>query len=120
MRCNSRCPFRSRSWIWPPSSSSEPCAKRPRMAKSVDDRSRGARLARRDEDAYCGYVTEEQRSQPGCIGRECDRLAIRRPLARGGEQLFTRDGIARNERSAQPLHVLERRRNVARGIGLGE
>jgi hypothetical protein len=35
------------------------------MAKSVDDRGRGARLARRDEGAYCWYVTEEQRSQPG-------------------------------------------------------
>jgi hypothetical protein len=44
------------------------------MAKSVDDRGRGARLARRDEGAYCGYVTEEQRSQPGCIGREGERL----------------------------------------------
>jgi len=37
----------------------------PRMAKSVDDRGRGARMARRDEGAYCRYVTEEQRSQPG-------------------------------------------------------
>ena len=35
------------------------------MAKSVDDRGRGARLARRDEGAYYWYVTEEQRSQPG-------------------------------------------------------
>src|SRR5882724_399859 len=35
------------------------------MAKSVDDRGRGARMARRDEGAYCRYVTEEQRSQPG-------------------------------------------------------
>ena len=33
------------------------------MAKSVDDRGRGARMARRDEGAYCSYVTEEQRSQ---------------------------------------------------------
>ena len=44
------------------------------MAESVDDRGRGARLARRDEGAYCSYVTEEQRSQAGCIGRENDRL----------------------------------------------
>jgi hypothetical protein len=29
------------------------------MAKSVDDRGRGARQARRDEGAYCWYVTEE-------------------------------------------------------------
>jgi hypothetical protein len=35
-------------------------------------------MARRDEGAYCWYVTEEQRSQPGCIGRE--GLAIRGPL----------------------------------------
>ena len=40
----------------------------------VDDRGRGARLARRDEGAYCWCVTEEQRGQPGCVGREGDRL----------------------------------------------
>ena len=40
-------------------------AKGPRMAKSVDDRGRDARMARHDEGAYCWYVTEEQRSQPG-------------------------------------------------------
>src|SRR6478735_9131296 len=57
------------------------CAKGPRMAKSVDDRDRGARLARRDEGAYCWYVTEEQRSQPGCIGREGDRLSHSRALS---------------------------------------
>jgi hypothetical protein len=54
------------------------------MAKSVDDRGRGARLARRDEGAYCCYVTEEQRSQlgkPGCIGREGDRLSHSRALS---------------------------------------
>jgi len=57
--------------------------KGPRMAKSVDDRGRGARTARRDEGAYCRYVTEEQRSQPGepgCIGRERDRLSHSRAL----------------------------------------
>src|SRR5882724_949609 len=51
------------------------------MAKSVDDRGRGARLARRDEGAYCWYVTEEQRSPPGCIGREGDRLSHSRALS---------------------------------------
>jgi hypothetical protein len=51
------------------------------MAKSVDDRGRGARLARRDEGAYCWYVTEEQRSQQGCIGRESDRLSHSRALS---------------------------------------
>jgi hypothetical protein len=29
-------------------------------------------MARRDEGAYLRYVTEEQRSQPGCIDREGD------------------------------------------------
>src|SRR6187551_1378551 len=51
------------------------------MAKSVDARGRGARLARRDEGAYCWYVTEEQRCQPGCIGREGDRLSHSRALS---------------------------------------
>jgi hypothetical protein len=51
------------------------------MAKSVDDRGRGARLARRDEGAYCLYVTEEQRSQPRCIGREGDRLSHSQALS---------------------------------------
>jgi hypothetical protein len=37
-------------------------------------------MARRDEGAYCWYVTEEQRSQPGCIGRESDRLSHSRAL----------------------------------------
>src|SRR4051812_25192898 len=51
------------------------------MAKSVEARGRGARLARRDEGAYCSYVTEEQRSQAGCIGRENDRLSHSRALS---------------------------------------
>src|SRR5882724_3270375 len=51
------------------------------MAKSVDDRGRGARMARRDEGAYRWYVTEEQRSHPGCIGRESDRLSLSRTLS---------------------------------------
>ena len=50
------------------------------MAKSVDDRGRGARLARRDEGAYCRYVTEKQRSPAGCIGREGDGLSYSRAL----------------------------------------
>jgi hypothetical protein len=29
---------------------------------------RGARVARREERAYRGYATDEQRSQAGCIG----------------------------------------------------
>jgi hypothetical protein len=50
------------------------------MAKSVDDRGRGARPARRDEGAYCWYVTEEERSRRGCIDRETDRLSHSRAL----------------------------------------
>src|SRR3954470_20512322 len=50
------------------------------MAKSVDDRGRGARMARREEGAYYLYVTEEQRSQSGWIGREGDRLSHSRAL----------------------------------------
>jgi hypothetical protein len=56
-------------------------AKGPRMVKSVDDRGRGARLARRNEGAYCWYVTEPQRSRPGCIGCDGDRLDHSRALA---------------------------------------
>src|SRR4051794_35715207 len=64
---------RPRFFRWP--------AKGPRMAKSVDDRGRGARMARRDEGAYWRYVTEEQRSHPGWIGREGDRLSHSRALS---------------------------------------
>jgi len=57
------------------------------MAKPVDDRGRGARMAKRDEGAYCWYVTEQQRShpgKPGCIGREGDRLGLSRALSSTG------------------------------------
>jgi hypothetical protein len=37
-------------------------------------------MARRDEGAYLQYATEEQRSQPGWIGREGDRLSHSRAL----------------------------------------
>jgi len=37
-------------------------------------------MARRDKGAHCGYVTEEQRRQPGCLGREIDRLSHSRAL----------------------------------------
>ena len=57
--------------------------KGPRMAKPVEDRSRGARMARRDEGANCGYVTEEQRRQLGWLGREIDRLSHSRALTLG-------------------------------------
>jgi hypothetical protein len=51
------------------------------MVKAVDDRGRGARMLRRDEDAYCSYVTEEQRSQRGNIDREGERLSHSRALS---------------------------------------
>jgi hypothetical protein len=38
-------------------------------------------MARRDEGAYLRYVTEEQRSQAGWIGREIDRLSHSRALS---------------------------------------
>ena len=41
-------------------------------------------MARRDEGAYCGYVTEAQRRQPGCLGREIDRLSHSRALRTSG------------------------------------
>ena len=53
------------------------------MGKSVDDRGPCARLARRDEGAYYWHVTEEQRSWPGCIGRERDQLSHSRALTIG-------------------------------------
>ena len=61
------------------------------MAKSGDDRGRGAPLARRDEGAYCLYVAEEQRSQHGCLGGERDRLGQSRSLRRPGVK-FTGSG----------------------------
>ena len=38
---------------------------------------RGAPPSRRDEGAYCRYVTDEQRSQPGCADARAIDLAIR-------------------------------------------
>src|SRR3954468_2815562 len=76
-------------------SARSPVFKGPRMAKSVDDRGRGARLARRDEGAYCWYVTEEQRSQPGCVGRESDRLSHSRALS------LARDAVERGARDRE-------------------
>jgi len=38
-------------------------------------------MARRDEGAYCRYVTEEQRRQPGCAGHEIDRLSHSRAVS---------------------------------------
>src|SRR5882757_9735047 len=64
------------------------------MAKSVDDRGRGARMARRDEGAYSLYVTEEQRSQPGCSGREGDRLSHSRTLSSCKYGLFIWLGLS--------------------------
>src|SRR6188768_2492321 len=71
------------------------------MAKSVDDRGRGARLARRDEGAYCWYVTEEQRRQPGCIGCEDDRLSHSRALSGRGERSASRSPMSAGAHFAQ-------------------
>ena len=52
------------------------CGYGPAMARSVDDRGRGARLARRDEGGRARlYVTEGQRSRPRRIGRQGERLS---------------------------------------------
>jgi hypothetical protein len=53
-------------------------------------------MAKRDEGAYLQYVTEEQRSQPGWIGREGDRRSHSRALR-------ARQSARRSQ--LQPLHV---------------
>src|SRR5690349_20207959 len=82
------------------------------MAKSVEDRGRGARPARRDEGAYCWYVTEEQRSRPGCIGREIDRLSHSRALGRGARALRPERG------SHQPIVATAIAGGIANRAGL--
>ena len=47
---------------------------------------RGARLARRDEEEYREYLTEEQRSQLGCIARRMQRDLHHGLLAGGRER----------------------------------
>jgi hypothetical protein len=49
------------------------------MDKSIEDRGRDARMARREDGEYSTYLTDEQRSQPGWIGREDSELSIRGP-----------------------------------------
>src|SRR5882724_3364338 len=78
------------------------------MAKSVDDRGRGARMARRDEGAYCRYVTEEQRSQRGWIGREGDRLSLSRALSRARNRLRCR-AAARSRSATRPSRAAQLR-----------
>ncbi len=41
-------------------------------------------MARRDEEHTERYVTEEQRRQLGCLGREDDDFPVLTPLGRGG------------------------------------
>src|SRR6188768_4401730 len=72
------------------------------MAKSIDDRGRGAPLARRDEGAYCWYVTEEQRSQSGCVGREGDRLSHLRASVHAAPI-----GTVEPELTGRLVHVVE-------------
>ncbi len=50
------------------------------MNKLIDDRGRGARIARREEGAYSPYATDEQRREPGRIDREGDRVVHLRAL----------------------------------------
>ncbi len=50
------------------------------MNRSTDDRGRGARIARREKGAYSPYVTDEQRSESGWIGREGGRFVHSRAL----------------------------------------
>jgi len=59
-------------------------------------------MARRDEGAYCGYVTEEQRRQPGCFGREIDRLSHSRALTQADVRERLR--IAFGQRALHPEH----------------
>src|SRR3954470_16539792 len=57
------------------------------MVKSVDDRGRGARMAKRDEGAYLQYVTEEQRSPWDASAARATDLAIRGPLGCAHDEL---------------------------------
>ena len=45
-------------------------------------------MARRDEGIYCGYLTEEQRPQPGCSGARSIDLAIPEPSLGRSPQLL--------------------------------
>src|SRR6188768_579779 len=76
--------------------------KGPRIAKPVDYRSRGARMARRDEGAYCWYATEEQRCQPGCLGRESDRLGHSRALSQQSPAQLTDSPWERDSARSSP------------------
>jgi hypothetical protein len=49
------------------------------MVKSVDDRRRGARLARRDEGAYCWYVTGSNEAGRDASAAMAIDLTIRGP-----------------------------------------
>jgi hypothetical protein len=49
------------------------------MAKSVDDRDRGAGMARRDEGAYCSmYLRSNEASRDGSVAKAID-LALPGP-----------------------------------------
>ena len=74
---------------------------------------RGARLARREERAYREYVSDEQRSQAGCIGGQSGTLirgrvliSVRLPNGWTGCDLFQRCQTRRNpgrRKRRQPL-----------------
>ena len=89
-------------------------------------------MARRDEGAYCGYVTEEHPRQPECLGREIDRLSHSRALSQFVEQRRPAFAVvdvefARNllERALGPRRVfsgyIERRPGViGNALGIGK
>jgi hypothetical protein len=51
------------------------------MAKSVDDRGRGARMARRDEGAYLRYELRSNEASRDASAARATDLAIRGPQA---------------------------------------
>jgi hypothetical protein len=74
--------------------------KGPRMDKSIEDRGRDARMARREEGEYSTYLTDEQRSQPGWIGREDERVVHSQALA-------TSDGVVEPPQLGAPISTGE-------------
>ena len=53
---------------------------------------RGARLATRDEGVNSAFVTEEQRSQPGCLARELVRESLLQDTRGADARRSTHDG----------------------------
>jgi hypothetical protein len=83
----------------------------------VASRGRGAPLARRDEGAYCWHATEEQRSQPGCIGRESVDLTIRGPSVANGVNVRCRLRV--DLVTLKQIELAESFLSAARALGAG-